>query len=67
MLKETAEPVVALKAALSVVYNTTDDVKCHNVRDEYLECSDITGCGLGTDGRSWDYQFCTQVTTKCTR
>jgi len=58
---EQDEPIEALRAALSVVYNTTNDVKCHNVREEYLECSDITGCGLGTDGRSWDYQFCTQV------
>lgn len=55
------DDVAALNNALSVAYNMTGDVKCHDIRQEYLECSDITGCGLGTDGRSWDYQFCTQV------
>lgn len=61
MLAHGDDDVAALRDALGLVYNVTDDVKCHDIREEYLECSDITGCGLGTDGLSWDYQFCTQV------
>jgi hypothetical protein len=47
-----------------VAYNTTNDLKCFNISQEYYPCADITGCGGGDDdpdARSWDWQSCTEI------
>lgn len=69
MVAAGEDTIAGLRAALGVAYNVTSaPVQCHDVRAEYYECADITGCGTpptkkhpGGDGVSWNYQFCTQV------
>ena len=50
-----------LAAGAGLFYNGTSSsssnlVKCFNTKDEYIECADPTGCGLGNDAIAWDYQ-----------
>ena len=54
-----------LAAGAGLFYNGTPSydmgakssgVKCFNTKDEYIECADPTGCGLGNDAIAWDYQ-----------
>lgn len=49
-----------LAAGAGLFYNGTssssNSVKCFNTKDEYIECADPTGCGLGNDAIAWDYQ-----------
>jgi hypothetical protein len=63
----TSDPSLSLtrRLALSIgtIYNSTHELKCHNVSEEYLPCADITGCGGGSDpnSHSWDWQSCTEM------
>ena len=43
-------------------YNgTTGKLTCFNITEEYVECSDATGCGTGPAALSWDFQVCSQL------
>ena len=38
-------------------YNgTTGQLTCFNTTEEFIECADPTGCGIGPDSLAWDYQ-----------
>eukprot|EP01105_Mastigella_eilhardi_P003450 TRINITY_DN143_c0_g3_i1.p1 TRINITY_DN143_c0_g3~~TRINITY_DN143_c0_g3_i1.p1 ORF type:complete len:491 (-),score=126.91 TRINITY_DN143_c0_g3_i1:938-2389(-) len=53
-----------LGQSIGLLYNSTLDLKCFNISEEYYPCSDITGCGGGVgdpNAMSWDYQSCTQL------
>ena len=40
-------------------YNgTTGQLTCFNTTEEFIECADPTGCGIGPDSLAWDYQVC---------
>lgn len=54
------DPLVGLREALGVFYNTTN-VSCFDYKSQYLDCADITGCGLGNDSIAWDFQSCTEM------
>ena len=54
-----------IREAAGLLYNGTDPTQyktCFDIYDEYVYCSDPTGCGNGNDALSWDYQACTQQT-----
>jgi len=38
-----------------------DKGKCHDFKQEYVLCSDLTGCGNGISAKSWEYQACIEV------
>lgn len=54
-------PAQGLAAAVSLANNSSGTQKCFNIWNEYIDCADPTGCGLGTDSISWDYQCCTEI------
>jgi len=54
--------LTGLSQAAGLYYNGTNGtLKCFNITDEFVECADQTGCGLGPGGWSWDYQACTEM------
>jgi len=58
LLSNSQNPIVALREAISVYYGVRD---CYDPTQMYIECSDITGCGLGPDAKAWDFQACTEM------
>jgi len=53
----------SIREAAGLVYNGTDPAKykqCFDIMEEYVYCSDPTGCGTGPEALAWDYQCCTQ-------
>ncbi|XP_060065701.1 dipeptidyl peptidase 2-like [Ylistrum balloti] len=59
-MTNAADVIVGLAKAADILYNSLP-VKCHNIFQEYVECADPTGCGVGPDSRAWDFQACTEV------
>jgi len=57
---QSAQPILGLAQVVKLFYNDTTK-RCFNITEEYIECSDQTGCGDGPSGISWDYQACTEV------
>lgn len=47
MMDLSDDSLVALSQVMSVSYNTTQDLTCFNISEEYYPCADITGCGGG--------------------
>lgn len=45
--------LTALFACEDMVYGNPS---CHDLRTEYVECADPTGCGVGHNGQAWGYQ-----------
>lgn len=29
---------------------------CFDYKSQYIDCADVTGCGLGNDSVAWDFQ-----------
>lgn len=49
----------ALSSVIELVYNNSG--KCHDIYAEFVECADQTGCGTSQEGKSWDYQACSEL------
>lgn len=49
----------ALSAITSLYYASSDG--CNKMMEQYVKCSDPTGCGLGNDAKAWDFQACTEI------
>jgi dipeptidyl-peptidase-2 len=61
LLANAESPLEALGQAVGLFYNGTGGaLECYDTKNEFIECADQTGCGLGPDGTSWDYQVCSQ-------
>nr|CDS33314.1 Lysosomal Pro X carboxypeptidase [Hymenolepis microstoma] len=53
-------PVAGLREAVGVLYERTSE-SCFDFKKQYIDCADITGCGLGNDATAWDFQACTEI------
>lgn len=60
-ISKASSAAQGLKDIIDIFYNQTQDVRCHDIYAEFLECSDPTGCGTGTDGSAWDFQGCSMI------
>eukprot|EP00301_Raphidiophrys_heterophryoidea_P018504 c34_g1_i1.p1 GENE.c34_g1_i1~~c34_g1_i1.p1 ORF type:complete len:505 (-),score=128.97 c34_g1_i1:85-1554(-) len=47
-----------LRDASTLFYGNSS---CNDIYQEFVECADQTGCGLGNDGTAWDYQSCAEI------
>lgn len=47
-------PLAGLRSVMQLVYGAT--MRCFNPSAEFIECADITGCGLGDAATAWDFQ-----------
>ena len=46
-----------LHVHVGLFYNGTNgSLTCYDIAKEFIECADPTGCGLGSDSLSWDFQ-----------
>ncbi|CAH8668309.1 unnamed protein product [Schistosoma margrebowiei] len=53
--------IPALREAVGVFYNSSQSLSCFDYKTQFIECADITGCGLGSDSLAWDFQSCTEM------
>ncbi|XP_065055979.1 dipeptidyl peptidase 2-like [Rhopilema esculentum] len=58
-MAQNADKLKALAEVAFLLYGK--EKECHNVYDEFVDCADPTGCGLGNDAIAWDYQACTEM------
>ncbi|KAF5399758.1 Lysosomal Pro X carboxypeptidase [Paragonimus heterotremus] len=56
-----SDPIDALRDAIAVMYNSSKKLECFDYKTDYVECADITGCGLGDSSLAWDFQSCTEM------
>jgi len=59
MMSEAGTAIEGLANVTNLLYGSSE--KCHNTYNEYVECSDPTGCGTGPANPPWDYQACTEM------
>ncbi|CAL8082883.1 unnamed protein product [Calicophoron daubneyi] len=55
------DDISALLQAIGVLYNNSGTGQCFDYKRQYIECADITGCGLGDSSLAWDFQCCTEM------
>jgi len=55
------QPLVGLRSTMGFTYNSSGTLTCFSPSDENVPCADFTGCGVGGDSLSWDWQSCTQI------
>ncbi|XP_069122088.1 dipeptidyl peptidase 2-like [Argopecten irradians] len=60
LITNSSEAIYGLAQAVDLLYKIAPG-KCHNIFQEFVECADPTGCGVGPDSLAWDYQACTEV------
>ncbi|VDP59453.1 unnamed protein product [Schistosoma mattheei] len=53
--------IPTLREAVGVFYNSSQSLSCFDYKTQFIECADITGCGLGSDSLAWDFQSCTEM------
>ncbi|XP_064616053.1 dipeptidyl peptidase 2-like [Liolophura sinensis] len=59
---QSADVLSGLALASGVLYNgTTGQLKCFDIKAEFVDCADPSGCGTGPNGMAWDYQACTEI------
>ncbi|KAG8196150.1 hypothetical protein JTE90_007882 [Oedothorax gibbosus] len=63
-LQSAVRPSDGLYAASALFYNATQDLPCFDIYNEYVYCSDPTGCGLGNDAIAWDYLACVEFNSE---
>eukprot|EP00759_Apiculatamorpha_spiralis_P027858 PhF_6_TR30544/c0_g1_i1/m.44832/K01276/DPP7; dipeptidyl-peptidase II len=56
-----SQPLVGLRTTMGYTYNSSGTLSCFSPSDENVPCADFTGCGVGGDSLSWDWQSCTQI------
>ncbi|THD23177.1 Dipeptidyl peptidase 2 [Fasciola hepatica] len=66
------DSIDGLREAIGVFYNSSETDTCFDYKLQYIECADITGCGLGDSSLAWDFQSCMEMnlhdasgSTKC--
>ncbi|XP_055959057.1 dipeptidyl peptidase 2-like isoform X1 [Patella vulgata] len=54
--------VKGLAQITALFYNGTNGkLPCFDIWEEYVECADPSGCGLGPDSLAWDIQACSEI------
>ena len=49
---------------VGLFYNGTNgNLSCFDIKSEFIECADVTGCGTGPAAISWDYQVSSSTDT----
>ena len=61
MILAGATAIEGLAAGAGLFYNGTASsnlrsVPCFDIMEDFIECADPTGCGLGNDGKAENYQ-----------
>lgn len=63
LIMQAEDALEGLVLGTGLFYNSTNNntLSCFDPFKEYYFCSDPTGCGLGPNSLSWDYQACTEI------
>ncbi|KAK6196060.1 hypothetical protein SNE40_001356 [Patella caerulea] len=58
----TTDIVAGLAQISALFYNGTNGkLPCFDIWEEYVECADPSGCGVGPNSLAWDIQACSEV------
>ncbi|XP_078498167.1 dipeptidyl peptidase 2 isoform X2 [Lissotriton helveticus] len=61
-VQHNSDPILGLHDLVGIFYNSTGQVSCYSIYQQFSKCSDPTGCGTGINAEAWDYQSCTEMT-----